>query len=78
MCRSTDQYGEVGDFGDGLADTELEGNVGQEQDEAELQAVLDLVHTHCVRGEYQAAEENLQGGNKTVASQLWGTIEGVT
>ena len=61
---------EVGDFGQRLRDDELEGDVGEEEDEAELQAVRDEVDVHCERREYQTANEHLQHANNLHVTQM--------
>ena len=51
------QVGEVRDARQCLADDELEGDGGEEEDEGELEAVLGQLQLHCERAERQAADE---------------------
>ena len=55
----TYEVGQVGDLGNGIAHAELEGNVGQQEDEGKLDSVLGLGFVHpegCVN---QGTNENL-------------------
>ena len=53
------QDSEVGDFRERLRNDELECNVGEEEDEAELEAVWNEVDVDGKRREDEAADEHL-------------------
>ena len=54
------QDSEVGDFRERLRNDELEGDVGEEEDEAELEAVWNEVDVDGERREDETADEHLQ------------------
>ena len=56
----TYENSEVWDFGQRLADDELEGDVGEEEDEWELETVGHESQAHSERREDQATDEHLK------------------
>ena len=60
LSRWTYKVCEVWDFRQRLVDCELEGDVGEQEDEGELQAVLGFTHVYRERSEDKRTDEDLQ------------------